>query len=742
MRDGARYEKSVYRKTHRSYDALRKRTLKARGKGASFGSPVALVLLAVPVLFGPAALRAQRCSGKPDVGCTSPGAVCSPVLSGVGPFGHCTTPGGFPKGELGCDCVGEPAALDLNGIWTADTGAVYYVRQIGNDVWWAGFDPDPFSTVASKSNSFQRGLTSAQVFHGTLSGGTFVGDWAEVPRQTGSTLGQGTLNLVLTRDSDGSVVQFQTQSQTGGFAAKSWIRSSIPPLPCTDGAGKRDPYCLFAKVLKNQTESVWGSHESLLDNLKPYKDNAVVFGMVTQPYSPSLSKGSGLSCSDFFTFHDGDDDFDFDIAADRQNLDAQPGFWANGWINSASDIQGKLNAWQNAVRGEIIMFGRQNANCQPGDPVFLPGWAETGANSTLANGIPINAGFTLGLPVVVIPGDPWTMRTESRVRVTGPLVLDCGHSSIFHPGNPCYETDNDSGNLDTKNLEIHPVYSFDVLQDFNGPRPANLDLTGSWAASDVSTYYVRQIGNTVWWLGLSSDQGLTFANVFQGVIQANSVAGGPISGAPGGIVARAAKPGGGAGPPSWFPVISGSWASLPLGSTQGNGNLTLGGTFCTNLNDSTVPCDPTQPATAWNLLVTQNSDSPLFANPPNDRFQWQKLFDRNTTASPQIVAPADFNLGTVSNGAEATGSIPISNIGSATLIMQSISSNVLALRFSPATLTIPPQSSASISVTWLGTNRSGTTQTIYAVLGLTSNDPSTPHASVTLQLTVRGAPAN
>ena len=749
MRLSARYGKSLYcraRSDPWASDPLSARTRRAKLKGSGFRKPVALALLGMAGLFGPSPLKAQRCSGKPGVGCTSPGAVCSPVLSGVGPFGRCTTPTGLPKGELGCDCVGAAPALDLNGIWSADNGAVFYVRQIGNDVWWAGFDPDPFSTVASKSNSFQRGLTSAQVFHGTLSGDTFSGNWADVPRETGSTLGQGTLTLVLARDSAGSVIQFQTQSQTGGFAAKSWTRSSIPPLPCTDGAGKRDPYCLFGKVLKNQTESVWGSHESLLDNLKPYKDNAVVFGVVVEPYTLGLSGGSGLTCSDFFKFHDEDDDLNFDVTADRQNLDAQPGFWANGWVNSATDVQGKLDAWQNEVHCEVIMFGRQNANCQPGDPVFLPGWAESGANSALANDTPINAGLILGGPVVVIQGDPWTMKAGSRVRVTGPVVLDCGHSSLFHPFSPCYETDNDSGNLDTKNLEIHPVYSVDVLQDFTAPRSANLDMSGSWSASDVGTYYVRQIGNTVWWLGLSSDQGLTFANVFQGVIQGTSVGVEPVSRAPGGTVAHAARRSTAATTTtaSWFPVISGSWASLPLGSTQGSGSLTLAGTFCKNLNDNTAPCDPSQPATAWNLLLTQNSSSPLFANPSNDHFQWQKLFDHNATAGPQILAPTQFNLGTVSNGHEADGSIPISNIGGATLIIQSISSNVLALNFTPATLTIAPQATASIALKWLGTTsvKSGSTQTLYAILRLASNDPSTPNVSVNVQLTVRGGPAD
>jgi hypothetical protein len=629
------------------------------------------------------------------------------------------------------------AASDLTGRWAADDGSVYYVTQLGDTVWWAGFDPDPFSPVASKSNSFQRGLTSTQVFRGTLSGDLLSGDWAEVPRQSDSSLHQGTAILLLHRDSIGDVVRLQTQSATGGLAAKSWTRSSPLNLPCTNAAGDRDPYCLFAKVLKNQT-SIWGSHESLLDNLKPYKDNAVVFGTVTDPYSLGLSTGSGLTCSDFFRLHDKDGDLNFDITVDRQDLDAQPAFWTDGWINSAAHVRGKLDAWQDSVHCELIMFGRQNGNCQAGDPVFLPGWAETGANSALANGMPISGGIAVSAGLVLIKGATLQMRAGSRVRVTGPIVLDCGHSSLRHPGNPCYESENDSGNLDTKNLEIHPVYSVDVLQDFTLPRQANLDLTGSWAATDVGTYYVRQIGNTVWWLGLSRDHGLTFASVFRGVVHSGGIVAHPV-GSAGSTSTHAEKASVGPASP---PVISGQWASLPLGGTQGNGSLTLSGTFCKQLNGSMSPCDPAQPAGAWNLLVTQSSSSPLFANPSNGRFQWQKMFDRISNPIPQIVAPTTFPMGPVGNGLEATSSVPIGNSGNAPLVIQSISSSVPALKFTPSTLTIAPGAMSAISLRWLvATATSSGNHVFAAVLGLASNDPSRPHAAVTVELTVHGGPA-
>jgi hypothetical protein len=52
-----------------------------------------------------------------------------------------------------------------------------------------------------------------------------------------------------------------------------------------------------------------------------------------------------------------------------------------------------------------------------------------------------------------------------------------------------------------------------------------VNLSGVWAADDMATYYVRQIGNTVWWLGLSQDQGRKFANIFKGTVQGSNVRG-------------------------------------------------------------------------------------------------------------------------------------------------------------------------------------------------------------------------
>jgi hypothetical protein len=62
------------------------------------------------------------------------------------------------------------------------------------------------------------------------------------------------------------------------------------------------------------------------------------------------------------------------------------------------------------------------------------------------------------------------------------------------------------------------------------------DLTGLWRSNDAGTYVIRQIGDMIWWLGLSKDNilfpeldtkdgvfypGLRFCNVYYGKMVSN-----------------------------------------------------------------------------------------------------------------------------------------------------------------------------------------------------------------------------
>jgi len=73
--------------------------------------------------------------------------------------------------------------------------------------------------------------------------------------------------------------------------------------------------------------------------------------------------------------------------------------------------------------------------------------------------------------------------------------------------------------------------------------PSQEDLTGTWTSETRGTYYVRQVGTTVWWMGQSQDGGASYTNVFNGVRSGDQ--------------------------------ITGFWADLPAGKNMGSGSLTL-----------------------------------------------------------------------------------------------------------------------------------------------------------------------
>ncbi len=522
---------------------------------------VAIAILAAALFAPPAA--AQRCTGNVNTGCSHPGAVCSPVTTGVGPTGHCKTRSDLPPGELECDCAGAPE-LNLTGTWIANDGAIYYLRHIGNELWWAGFSVETPAGIGD----LHKGLLFTNVFHGQLSGNTVAGEWADVPR--GRLLNSGTLALSVSAD------QIQRQAVTGGFGAAVWNRIALPPPPA-------DIFSIFDRVKKNQ--NAWRDH-SLLDNLKPAKARPVViFGNIIRedpndpanldPMHVNYHTYYGRSYNDFICLNNNDSppdgDIDFGIKVDRAALDAQIGFWTDGWETdhgvTPSNFRNKLDR-QNEVHVESIMYG---GTTECGDDamnsLLLPGWQQGGAAGVLYNGIPIAGQMELidhtriSSQVYSILGRQ--ILFNARVRVTGILALDCGHGWR-------HNCDEDDG--ETQNQEIHPVYALDFVQNFQLPRPLAL-LSGVWSSDDAGTYYVRQIGSTVWWLGLSVDEGQTFANVFRGTLQNNRV--------------------------------SGSWADIPLGHTANGGTLTLlGGAGALS--------------TAWNRVAVSGGFGGA---------SWEKLYD-------------------------------------------------------------------------------------------------------------------
>jgi hypothetical protein len=97
------------------------------------------------------------------------------------------------------------AAPDLTGIYKANDGGTYYVRQLGNTVFWLGMSSDD-------------GGTWTNVFKGIITGNKINGNWADVPR--GQVHSGGVMNLLIL-----SPNSFKVLSQTGGFGGSLWNRT-------------------------------------------------------------------------------------------------------------------------------------------------------------------------------------------------------------------------------------------------------------------------------------------------------------------------------------------------------------------------------------------------------------------------------------------------------------------------------------------------------------------------------------
>lgn len=97
------------------------------------------------------------------------------------------------------------AYADLTGTWRGNDGGSYYMRQVGEEVWWFG-ENSPTSPGFSN------------VAYGHISGNLLILRWADVPK--GQTMSSGILELVVQSNSRIIVAS----QRTGGFGGSVWTR--------------------------------------------------------------------------------------------------------------------------------------------------------------------------------------------------------------------------------------------------------------------------------------------------------------------------------------------------------------------------------------------------------------------------------------------------------------------------------------------------------------------------------------
>jgi hypothetical protein len=390
---------------------------------------------------------------------------------------------------------------------------MYFLRQIGDTLWWLGLS----------GGVLHPGLQFCNVFHASVTGSAVTGEWSDVPR--GATSGRGTLTLRPTGDD-----QLLRVAESGGFGASIWRRTSASQWPVIAG------YDALTETLTNVVKNGEVTEKSTLaDNLWPLRDSVSVFAAIPRTgdragpavdvgYPRSAHPVRRFSYSDFICLNEPPSapgagaqqqgNVSFWFQADVGQIDdAQPDFYA-GVEYQEGYIRGKLTV---PIEGEIIMFGRP-ADCgaehAETSPPLFPGWAErAGGSAVLFNGrpiqviVPANAGDVPAEPNFLTElsfGDP--------VRVTGALVFDNGH-----------------GDGDPDKLEIHPVYSVDKIT-----ATFSADLSGAWADDVGNTYYLRHdpAGNSVWYAGVSPLGRGAYGQVFRGTFRPGQAAVPPGAGGP------------------------------------------------------------------------------------------------------------------------------------------------------------------------------------------------------------------
>ena len=425
---------------------------------------------------------------------------------------------------------------DLTGYWLADDGCQYYLSQEGNQLCWAGLDNQgSFHDGLQVSNVFFGELILEPPFVGAPVTESITGQWFDVPR--GPSMSSGSLTLTMEVDSSGEVVALNRQSASGRFRAAQWRRSPRE----TDLHDDRfwfdkptygyDATGLFVSAVKN-------SGNPLENDLTPYRNVVVAYGWLRyddpakgfrRPYVSQLVDW-GKRISDFFnTNHDGDRDANFDLSLDvvafHNHLALSDISWLPG--RDPDVIENKL-IWkrehegqgESSIHCEMVMYG-VSTDHQP----IVPGWAQLDGNSILINGKPFNGNIGIGAPIkdlfplssVFLPGpvyfdDPVERElisigginlppNGSYIRVTGVLVLDCGHADFDSNGvydlRPCFDEADDDFDLGKQNQEIHPVYAVDLINS-----TPSADLSGTWGADNGDTIYLHQVGQTVMGLRL------------------------------------------------------------------------------------------------------------------------------------------------------------------------------------------------------------------------------------------------
>lgn len=100
--------------------------------------------------------------------------------------------------------LSQAVRINLSGRWRGDDGGTYYIKQIGNELWWYGESAD-------------KGASWTNVFHGYIGKQEVAGKWADTPKGRVNSGGEMAVQIV-------SSNRLVAARKTGGFGGGAWTR--------------------------------------------------------------------------------------------------------------------------------------------------------------------------------------------------------------------------------------------------------------------------------------------------------------------------------------------------------------------------------------------------------------------------------------------------------------------------------------------------------------------------------------
>lgn len=104
---------------------------------------------------------------------------------------------------------------ELSGAWLGSEGGTYYIRQVGDCIWWFGTEIDDLQPGLTGQNGF------ANVASGRVVGTQIDLEWADLP--VGNVLGGGGLTFVY-HEADNQLVLTEQRGDWQPFGARTLTR--------------------------------------------------------------------------------------------------------------------------------------------------------------------------------------------------------------------------------------------------------------------------------------------------------------------------------------------------------------------------------------------------------------------------------------------------------------------------------------------------------------------------------------